>query len=99
MKSPVTRQKYIGRIDKFFDFLGLEGISDVGGTNIAVGSNDPNNLDGDNDGIGCETEEGNDDQTNNDDEEEPETDDETTREILEGIDGTVIGETTGDSSE
>jgi integrase len=25
MKSPVTRQKYVGRIDKFFDFLGLEG--------------------------------------------------------------------------
>lgn len=25
MKSPVTRQKYIGRLDKFFDFLGLEG--------------------------------------------------------------------------
>ena len=25
MESPVTRQKYIGRPDKFFDFLGLEG--------------------------------------------------------------------------
>ena len=31
--------------------------SDVGGTNIAVGSNDPNNLDGDNDDIGCESQE------------------------------------------
>jgi integrase len=27
MKSPVTRQKYVGRIDKFFDFLALEGNS------------------------------------------------------------------------
>jgi integrase len=27
MKSPLTRQKYVGRIDKFFDFLGLEGIT------------------------------------------------------------------------
>jgi hypothetical protein len=25
MKSPVTRQKYIGRLNKFFDFLELEG--------------------------------------------------------------------------
>jgi integrase len=25
MKSPVTRQKYVGRIDKFFNFLGLTG--------------------------------------------------------------------------
>jgi integrase len=25
MKSPITRQKYIGRLDKFFDFLELEG--------------------------------------------------------------------------
>jgi integrase len=25
MKSPVTRQKYVGRIDKFFDFLELDG--------------------------------------------------------------------------
>jgi integrase len=27
MKSPVTRQKYVGRIEKLFDFLGLEGNS------------------------------------------------------------------------
>ena len=25
MKSPMTRQKYIGRLNKFFDFLDLEG--------------------------------------------------------------------------
>jgi len=25
LKSPVTRQKYSKRIEKFFDFLGLEG--------------------------------------------------------------------------
>ena len=25
MKSPVTRQKYTGRLYKFFNFLGLEG--------------------------------------------------------------------------
>ena len=25
MKSPVTRQKYQKRLEKFFDFLGLEG--------------------------------------------------------------------------
>ncbi|ALI34571.1 hypothetical protein NMY3_00357 [Candidatus Nitrosocosmicus oleophilus] len=73
--------------------------ADVDERNFQVESNDPNNFDGDNDGIGCETEEGNDDQTNNDEEEEPKTDDETTREILEGIDGTVIGGTTGDSSD
>ena len=25
LKSPLTREKYEGRIDKFFDFLGVEG--------------------------------------------------------------------------
>jgi hypothetical protein len=25
MKSPVTRQKYQRRLDKFFDFIGLKG--------------------------------------------------------------------------
>jgi integrase len=27
MKSPMTRQKYIGRLNKFFDFLELEGVT------------------------------------------------------------------------
>ena len=35
--------------------------SDVEGTNIGVGSNDPNNLDADGDGIGCESSNNNND--------------------------------------
>ena len=72
---------------------------DIGESNIPVGDDDPNNLDGDNDGIGCESNEGNGSQTNNEGKEKPKTDDETTQEILEGIDGTVIGGTSGDSSD
>jgi hypothetical protein len=45
---------------------------DIDDRNFPVGDNDPNNLDADGDGIGCETNEGNDDQTNNDDEQQPE---------------------------
>ncbi len=39
---------------------------DIDDTNIPVGDDDPNNLDADGDGIGCETDEGNDGQSNND---------------------------------
>ena len=39
---------------------------DVDERNIPVGNNDPNKLDVDGDGIGCETDEGNDSQINND---------------------------------
>jgi hypothetical protein len=42
---------------------------DIGETNVPVGDDDPNNLDGDNDGVGCESDDGgNNDQSNNDDE-------------------------------
>ncbi len=45
---------------------------DIDDRNFPVGDNDPHNLDADGDGIGCETNEGNDNQTNNDDEQQPE---------------------------
>ena len=41
---------------------------DIGETNVPVGDDDPNNLDGNNDGIGCESNEENDDQPSNDEE-------------------------------
>ncbi|MDN5846476.1 MAG: hypothetical protein L0H53_09410 [Candidatus Nitrosocosmicus sp.] len=41
---------------------------DIGETDIPVGNNDPNNLDGDNDGVGCESDGGNNGQLNNDEE-------------------------------
>ena len=54
--------------------------------NIPVGNNDPNKLDVDGDGIGCETDEGNDSQINNDGK-VPKTDDEPTQETAEEFDG------------
>jgi len=39
---------------------------DIGETNVPVGDDDPNNLDGNNDGIGCESNEENNDQPSND---------------------------------
>ena len=38
---------------------------DIGETNVPVGNDDPNNLDGDNDGVGCESNGGNNGQSNN----------------------------------
>jgi hypothetical protein len=44
MKSPVTRQKYIGRLDKFFNFLGLEGDStEEKSKNFLIKSNNEGN--------------------------------------------------------
>ena len=68
---------------------------DIGESNIPVGDDDPNSFDG----VGCESSEDDNRQTSNDKEGKTKTDDETTKEILEGIDGTVIGGTTGDSSD
>ncbi len=42
---------------------------DIGETNVPVGDDDPNNLDGDNDGVGCESDDGgNNGQSNNEEE-------------------------------
>jgi len=82
---------------------------DFGGqTNIPVGNNDPNNLDGDNDGIGCETDEVNNGQTNNNDEEEQEiplieledtsTDENTNQAIEDSGIGTEEGDTNSNDS-
>ncbi|WP_148685707.1 hypothetical protein [Candidatus Nitrosocosmicus hydrocola] len=42
---------------------------DIGDTNVPVGDDDPNNIDGDNDGVGCESEDGGDSGQSNNDEE------------------------------
>lgn len=72
---------------------------DIDEKNITVGDNDPNNLDNDGDGIGCESNDDNGGQTNNEESEEPKTDDETAGDSPGGIDDTETGDTTDDSSD
>ncbi|WP_172602126.1 hypothetical protein [Candidatus Nitrosocosmicus franklandus] len=71
---------------------------DIDERNFPVGDNDPNNFDADGDGIGCENEGGSNNQTNNDEVEEPKTDNGTTQADVNGIDGTGIVGTAGESS-
>lgn len=78
------------------DDLNCEDINDK---NVPVGDNDPNNFDGDGDGIGCESNGRDDAQTNNDANKEPKSNDETTSDSQERNDGTITDETTGDSSD